>query len=226
MSRTITVHLVRHGESLWNAEGRYQGQQDSGLTADGRAQAAQFAELFAQQVPAPDLVVSSDLPRVKDTAARYVERIAASVSFDPALREMNVGDWAGMTLEDAERQHPELVAAVAAGEDLARGIGGETFGETRQRVVQAIEQVTAELEKGGGDRVAVLFTSGNPVRLAAAHMLGIPSPGHMSLGAPDNCSVTTFRLRDGRSEVVRYNAGITYNADIAPARPADPREIS
>ncbi|MGV2985149.1 histidine phosphatase family protein [Microbacterium sp. AGC85] len=219
MSRTITLHLVRHGESLWNVEGRYQGQQDSGLTADGRAQAAQFAELFARQVPAPDLVVSSDLPRVKDTAARYVARIGASVSHDPALREMSVGDWAGMTLEEAEQQHPELVAAVAAGDDLRRG-GGETFGETRERVVKAIEEVAAELEKRGGDRVAVVFTSGNPIRLAAAHMLGIPSPGHMPLGAPDNCSVTTFRLGDGRSEVVRYNH------DIAPVRPADPREIS
>lgn len=219
MSRTITVHLVRHGESLWNVEGRYQGQQDSGLTADGRAQAAHFAELFALQVPAPDLVVSSDLPRVKDTAARYAERTRTSVSYDPALREMSVGDWAGMTLEEAERQHPELVAAVAAGEDHRRG-GGETFGETRERVVRAIEQVTTRLEKEDGNRVAVVFTSGNPIRLAAAHMLGIPSPGHMPLGAPDNCSVTTFRLRDGRSEVVRYNH------DVAPARPADSREIS
>ena len=219
MTRTITLHLVRHGESLWNVEGRYQGQQDSGLTAVGRAQAAQFAEHFAQEVPQPDLVVSSDLPRVKDTAAHYVERIDASVSHDPALREMSVGDWAGMTLEEAERKHPDLVAAVAAGDDLRRG-GGETFGETRERVVTAIEDVAAELEKRGGDRVAVVFTSGNPIRLAAAHMLGIPSPGHMPLGAPDNCSVTTFRLRGARREVVRYNHG------IASARPADPREIS
>lgn len=224
MSRNITLHLVRHGESLWNVEGRYQGQQDSGLTADGRAQAAQFAEAFARQVPKPDLVISSDLPRVQDTAARYVEKVVASVSYDPDLREMSVGDWAGMTLEDAESQHPEIVAAVAAGEDLRRG-GGETFGETRDRVVKVIERVTEELENTEG-RVAVIFTSGNPIRLAAAHMLGIPSPGHMPLGAPDNCSVTTFRLRSGRSEVVRYNAGITYNADVAPARPADPREIS
>lgn len=218
MSGSITVHLVRHGESMWNVEGRYQGQEDSGLTADGRAQAVQFAELFAREVPEPDLVVSSDLPRVKDTAAQYVELIGRSVSYDPALREMSVGEWAGMTLEEAEQQHPELVAAVARGEDLRRG-GGETFGETRERVVSAIDRVTAELTKNDA-HVAVVFTSGNPIRLATAHILGIPSPGHLTLGAPDNCSVTTFRLRDGRAEVVRYNA------DIAPARPADPREIS
>ncbi|MDQ0614435.1 broad specificity phosphatase PhoE [Microbacterium sp. W4I4] len=219
MSRSIVVHLVRHGESLWNVEGRYQGQQDSGLTADGRAQVAQFGEEFAREVPDPDVVVSSDLPRVRDTAQQYIGRVGAPVSYDAALREMSVGDWAGMTLEDAERRHPEIVSAVAAGEDLRRG-GGETFAETRDRVAEAIERVIAELETGEGDRVGVVFTSGNPIRLAAAHMLGIPSPGHMALGAPDNCSVTTFRLRDGRREVVRYNH------DIAPARPADQREIS
>ncbi|MGN7977912.1 histidine phosphatase family protein [Microbacterium sp. 22195] len=219
MSRSIVVHLVRHGESLWNVEGRYQGQQDSGLTADGRAQAARFGEDFARQVTRPDVVVSSDLPRVRDTAQQYADRVGAQVVYDPALREMSVGDWAGMTMEEAEQRHPEIVAAVAAGEDLRRG-GGETFGETRERVAAAIERVVAELEAQDGDRVGVVFTSGNPIRLATAHMLAVPAPGHMAFGAPDNCSVTTFRLRDGRREVVRYNH------DIAPGRPADQREIS
>ncbi|MGL3148934.1 histidine phosphatase family protein [Microbacterium sp. A82] len=220
MSGQMIVHLVRHGESLWNVEGRYQGQQDSGLTEDGRAQAAQFAAAFSREVPHPDVVFSSDLPRVRDTAAKYVERVGVPVREDEALREMNVGDWAGMTLEDAEEKYPEIVTAVAAGADIARGVGGETFAQTRERVVSAIGRVVDVLESREGDGIAVIFTSGNPIRLAAAHMLGIPSPGHMVLGAPDNCSVTTFRLRDGRSEVVRYNH------DIAQARPADQREIS
>jgi broad specificity phosphatase PhoE len=220
MTSTITVHLVRHGESLWNLEGRYQGQSDSGLTDTGRRQAAQFAEFFAAEVATPDVVVSSDLPRVRDTAAQYAERIGAEVRVDPALREMNVGDWAGMKLEEAEALHPELVAAVAAGADLARGTGGETFSETRERVVAAIDRVTSELAERGGKQVAVIFTSGNPIRLASAHMLGLPTPGHMPLGSPDNCSLTTFRLRDGRSEVVRYNH------DVTQAAPADARELS
>lgn len=219
MSATITLHLVRHGESLWNLEGRYQGQADSGLTDTGRSQAAQFAARFTEEVPAPDLVVSSDLPRVRDTAAPYLELTGSEVQLDPALREMSIGDWAGRSFEEMQAEFPELVAAVAAGEDLPRG-GGETFAETRLRVVAAIDRVVAELSAAGGPRVAVLFTSGNPIRLATAHMLGLPSPGHPTLGAPDNCSVTTIRMRGGRSEVVRYNH------DIALARPADPREIS
>lgn len=219
MTGSVTIHLVRHGESLWNAERRYQGQQDSGLTSYGRDQAARFGESFAREVPRPDVVVSSDLPRVTHTAQPYVARVGATVSYSPALREMSVGDWAGMTLEEAAQRHPDVVAAVAAGQDLPRG-GGETFGETRERVVDAIEQVVAGLEADDADRVGVVFTSGNPIRLAAAHALGVPSPGHMVLGAPDNCSITTLRFEGARRAVLRYNH------DIAPARAADQREIS
>ena len=115
MSATITVHLVRHGESRWNVEGRYQGHADSGLTGSGHRQADAFGAAFAVEVPAPDAVVSSDLPRVMETARRYVDRVGAQISWDPMLREMSVGDWAGLTFEQAAAAHPETVAAVAAG---------------------------------------------------------------------------------------------------------------
>jgi probable phosphoglycerate mutase len=214
------MHLVRHAESLWNVEGRYQGQADSGLTEEGRRQADLFGAAFAVSVPAPDVVVSSDLPRVVDTAKKYAGLVGAEIRLDPALREMSVGDWAGLTFEEAAVAHPSIVARVAAGEDLARGVGGETFADTRERVVTALSEVTAGLTDMGADHVVVVFTSGNPIRLATAHMLGMPSPGHAPLAAPDNCSVTSYRMRDGHREVLRYNH------DITSVPPADQREIS
>ena len=220
MSTAVTMHLVRHAESVWNVEGRYQGQADSGLTDEGHRQADLFGAAFAVSVPAPDAVVSSDLPRVVDTAKQYADRVGADLRLDPALREMSVGDWAGLTFEEAAAAHPAIVARVAAGEDLARGVGGETFADTRERVVGALSRATAHLTDLDVDRVVVVFTSGNPIRLATAHVLGIPSPGHTPLAAPDNCSVTSFRMRDGHREVLRYNH------DITSAPPADQREIS
>lgn len=220
MSTAITMHLVRHAESRWNVEGRYQGHADSGLTEEGRRQANLFGTAFAASAPSPDVVVSSDLPRVVDTATMYADLVGAEIRLDPELREMSVGDWAGLTFEEAAVAHPSVVARVAAGEDLARGVGGETFADTRQRVVVALSRATAGLDDMGGDHEVVVFTSGNPIRLATAHMLGIPSPGHAPLGAPDNCSVTTFRMSEGHREVLRYNH------DITSASPADQREIS
>jgi broad specificity phosphatase PhoE len=220
VSTAVTMHLVRHAESRWNVEGRYQGQADSGLTEEGRRQADRFGAAFAESVPAPDVVVSSDLPRVVDTARTYADLVGAEIRLDPALREMSVGDWAGLTFEEAAVAHPSIVTRVAAGEDLARGAGGETFADTRERVVAALSRATADLLDTGGDHVMVVFTSGNPIRLATAHVLGIPSPGHVPLGAPDNCSVTSFWMRDAHREVLRYNH------DITSAPPADQREIS
>jgi glucosyl-3-phosphoglycerate phosphatase len=220
MSAAITMHLVRHGESRWNAEGRYQGHADSGLTDEGRRQADRFGAAFSVSVPAPEAVVSSDLPRVVDTARKYADRVGTEIVLDPALREMSVGDWAGLTFDEAAAAHPTIVARVAAGEDLARGKGGETFADTRERVVAALSRATAGLTDAGGEHVVVVFTSGNPIRLATAHMLGIPSPGHTPLGAPGNCSVTSFRMRDGHREVLRYNH------DITAAPTPDQREIS
>ncbi|MFL6065888.1 MAG: histidine phosphatase family protein, partial [Friedmanniella sp.] len=79
MSTDITMHLVRHAESRWNVEGRYQGHADSGLTEEGRRQADRFGAAFAASVPAPEVVVSSDLPRVVDTARTYAELIGAEI---------------------------------------------------------------------------------------------------------------------------------------------------
>ncbi len=220
MSGTVCVHLVRHGESLWNVEGRYQGQADSGLTAAGRAQAAAFAVAFAAEVPAPDMVFSSDLPRALDTARKYADTIGVEIGLDGRLREMSVGDWAGLTFDEAAEKYPETVMRVAAGEDLARGIGGETFAETRERAVAAVSDVFDDPADDDTERVVVAFSSGNPIRLIAADVLGLPVPGHATLAAPDNCSVTTIRLRHGRRELVRYNHS------VAPAAPADVREIS
>ena len=220
MSNPITMHLVRHGESLWNVEGRYQGHADSGLTAEGHRQADRFGAAFSVSVPEPDAVVSSDLPRAVDTAKKYADRVGAEIRLDPALREMSVGDWAGLTFAEAEAAHPVTVGQVAAGADLARGVGGETFANTRDRVVDALARATARLTDSGAERVVVVFTSGNPIRLATADVLGIPSPGHTALGAPDNCSVTSFRMCDGRRELLRYNH------DITSAPSADQREIS
>ena len=102
-------------------EGRYQGHADSGLTEEGRRQADLFAAAFAVSVPAPDAVVSSDLPRVVDTAKAYADLVGAEIRLDPALREMSVGDWAGLTFEEA-----------------ALGIRRSSLGWPRARILPAV----------------------------------------------------------------------------------------
>lgn len=205
MTAAITVHLVRHAESVWNVERRHQGQADSGLTECGRRQAQQLGLTLSHQVPAPDVVISSDLSRARETAAPFAARIGVAVRTSAAFREVDVGDWAGRTFAEMAAAHPETMAALSAGEDRARG-GGETFAQVRDRCVAGLAVVLDELRGAGADRTVAVFTHGGPIRLAVAAALGIPTPGHRGLASPDNCSVTTVVHRVGRpAELVRYN---------------------
>lgn len=198
----MQIIMVRHGESHWNVEKRYQGQADSGLTERGRAQAAQAALALVDEVGRVETVWSSDLPRARDTAQAYADLTGAAVVEDARLREVSVGDWAGRTLEEVARELPEVVAASKAGLDPRRG-GGETFAEQRERVAACLEElVETELDR------AIVFTHGGAIQVGAAYAAGVPSPGHQSMAPASNCSRTVLRIGEGRNAVVRYNVPV------------------
>ncbi|SEE30407.1 histidine phosphatase family protein [Ruania alba] len=189
-----TIHLVRHGEAVWNAEGKYQGQADSGLTDLGHEQAHRAAAWLRASFPHVDGVAHSDLPRVRDTAAPFLTATGHNPLVDARLREIDVGSWAGRTFEEIASAEPASVAAAASGADVRRG-GGETFAELRRRVVAALDEITASHPPGA---TLVVFTHGGPIRVATAAALSLPAPGHYPIGSPDNCSVTTLAWNPGR----------------------------
>src|SRR5712691_6348769 len=88
-----TLLLVRHGETDWNAEHRWQGHADVPLNARGRKQAKALAEELAPQ--GVDAIYTSDLSRARDTAAIVGERLGVPVVLDPDLREIDVGSREG-----------------------------------------------------------------------------------------------------------------------------------
>jgi broad specificity phosphatase PhoE len=198
---TSTVLLVRHAESVWNVEDRYQGQFDSGLTDIGREQSEVLSVWLQRSVGKADLILSSDLPRVVATAEPFARATGAKVLTDRRLREVDVGSWSGRTFQNVAGAEPQTVAAADAGHDVRRG-GGETFAEVRTRAIEAIAEATALTAAGS---TVIVFTHGGPIRVVAAHAVGVPAPGHVGFGAPDNCSVTTIQLRGGRGVLRRYN---------------------
>jgi probable phosphoglycerate mutase len=179
--------LLRHGESLWNAEERYQGQQGTGLSARGRQQAKAAAEyLRGLEI---DAVVASDLQRVTETLQPYLDgRDHIDVRIDKRWREIDVGTWGGRLIADVYAEEPEVVDAFARGEDIARG-GGETFRQLRARVWAAVQEIGAS-----GARRVLVGTHGGPIRVAAAAALDLPAGSEMLLDPPVNCSLTTLRV--------------------------------
>ena len=136
------ILLVRHGESIWNAEGRWQGSADPPLSDAGRAQAAELAELLRDE--GIDAVVTSDLVRASETATIVADALGlAAPTVDARLRERDVGEISGHTREQIEAKWPGLLDQWRRGE-LDQMPGGET--DITPRVTAAVEAVAASSE--------------------------------------------------------------------------------
>ncbi|TWD72399.1 phosphoglycerate mutase [Kribbella amoyensis] len=214
MSRTVELVLLRHGESLWNAEDRYQGQQGTGLSPLGQHQAKLAAEYLRGMTF--DAVVASDLQRVTETLKPYVDGGCPAVTVDPRWREIDVGTWGGRTFTEVLAEEPEVVAAFARGEDVARG-GGETVAQLRSRIWTAIGDLAAT-----GARQVLVGTHGGPIRVAAAAALRLPPGGHVLLDPPVNCSITTLRVDPEltTSSLSTYNVPTSTATEPAEEQPA------
>jgi broad specificity phosphatase PhoE len=118
------VLLIRHGESVWNATGRWQGWGDPPLSQRGEAQAASLA---ARLVGAGiTRIVSSDLERAHATAAIVGRVLGLEHERDPRLRERDLGAWSGLTAVEIAARFPEDLARFRAREADLRPGGGES----------------------------------------------------------------------------------------------------
>lgn len=197
---SLRLVLVRHAESEWNAAGRWQGHAGSGLTVRGRAQAEATARYLARRERSVVLIARSDLPRVAETAAPAQARFGVQVVQDAALRELDVGEWAGLTHEQVVASDPDGYAAWQAGHDVARG-GGETFAALRGRVTEALWRLADHVGQG----TVLVFTHGGPVRVAVAEALGLPPGGERRVLGVRNASLTVLQRRDGQWALRAFN---------------------
>jgi probable phosphoglycerate mutase len=172
MSPTRIV-LARHGETDWNATGRWQGQADPALNDTGRRQAESLSGLLVGR--GISAIYSSDLRRASETARLVAGRLGLEVVEDAHLREIDVGSWSGLTRADVELRFPDGFARWRSGE-----IGHD--GETRE---QLTERVVAELHRIAcahpGETVLVV-SHGGAIRAVRHHVVGDPG-GFVENGA-------------------------------------------
>jgi len=157
---TVTdLLVVRHGQSEWNAVGRWQGHADPSLSELGRRQA--FVATIS--IGAVDGIVSSDLLRAAETAAIIAEQLGVGpVVVDERLRERNVGQWTGLTRAEIDKGWPGWLDAARRPE------GFEDLDEVLARVVDALQAIH-EANPGG---TLLVVTHGGAIRaLARSHGL-------------------------------------------------------
>lgn len=211
--RQVLVVLVRHGQSLWNAEGRYQGQLGPGLTSLGHEQARHVGEVLSEQFGVFHRAYASDLPRVQETLQPWSDLTGIRPEIDIRWREIDAGRWSGRMPSDVKAECPDEVAAFERGEDVPRG-GGETFAQLRTRTWQAMTDVArSDFGDVAPDQPArvVVFTHGGCIRMAAAQTLGLPPMGHRWLKGPANCSVSVFQHRVDTDKTLMDTDLIDYN---------------
>lgn len=106
----FNITLLRHGESVGNAESRWQGQADFLLTDTGRAQAKALAERWKREKAKFDFVISSPLSRARETAEIIASQLGLKIEFEPLLMERDNGEFAGLTAHEVRQnfQHPDF----------------------------------------------------------------------------------------------------------------------
>ncbi len=170
-----SLWLVRHGQTDWNLEGRYQGQSDVPLNATGLSQAAAFAaSLNGQRF---DALYSSDLARAYQTAEVIAARVGLPVQTDPRLREINQGQWQGRTLTEIKAIYNESAQAKRITIDpvTARAPGGESVWEVSQRMALAADDIARQhpygrvLVVGHGLALATLYCQAENIPLAEVY---------------------------------------------------------
>ena len=187
--------MVRHGETDWNRENRFQGRADPPLNEVGRDQARELAGRLAREPF--DAVYSSPLRRAHETAAILVSALSVHVQTSDALCEVDVGSWSGLTRTEVEAQFP-----VGYGRWLEYGHGwedGETYDALGRRVVTGLRQIARTHPTG---RVLAV-THGGPIRSALAASAGVGfDEARRSIHIVGNCAVVRFAVRDGSLEQV------------------------
>jgi 2,3-bisphosphoglycerate-dependent phosphoglycerate mutase len=162
---SLNLYLVRHGETIWNAQARLQGHTDVALSEDGLRQSALVADRF-RDMPVT-CVYSSDLRRAMQTAEAIAEATAAPLHSRPALREAAFGEWEGLTRDELEATGEKGWAAFKADPIVFRPPGGEAIAEMIERVWADFD----EIARGHVTGNIVVVTSGGPIKGIAWRLL-------------------------------------------------------
>lgn len=186
------IVLVRHGQTDYNAEDRWQGSRsDVPLNEAGFEQARETAEGLARRYPDGfDALYASDLLRARQTAEVIARRFGLDVRIEPALRELDHGRWDGRTKREVVERWPEEHAAYRADPRTVRRGGGESYEDLGERVWPALERIA---ERHAGGRVVVV-SHGGPIRLVLARVLDRPLVERDDFGV---VNAATFEVERG-----------------------------
>lgn len=168
----IKIILVRHGKTLWNSSGRFQGQSNTQLSPEGIMQAEKLAENFP--VEHIDAVYSSPLERAFITGKTIADKFRVPIKADSRLCEISFGDWEGLTYDEIHAKWSSEIEMLFDRPDEVIIPDGEKFIEVQKRAVSALHDILAENTLENKDRTVVITAHGGILRALLSYILHMP----------------------------------------------------
>jgi probable phosphoglycerate mutase len=191
--------FIRHGETDWNRQQRFQGQIDVPLNATGQLQAQRLAAALAGE--RFDLLLSSDLQRARQTLAPLAQRLARPALAHGSWREQGFGVLEGLSVDEIKARHPDLWALWLR-HDADYGLPeGESVRRFHARVVDAVGELVRRHE---GQRLLIV-THGGVLDMLWRTVHGLPLHGPRDCPIP-NTGINRLRWRGGTLDIVRWGA--------------------
>ncbi|MCP5266445.1 MAG: histidine phosphatase family protein [Burkholderiaceae bacterium] len=200
MNPACTLILIRHGETLWNREGRIQGHTDTDLAPEGRNQAGRVARYLARDGGSGAViaaVVASDLKRTRQTAEPIAQALRLDLSLEPGLRERDFGEFQGLTHAQIEVRDPDGYARLSARDPGFAPRGGESLEGLRARVMASIDRIC---ERYAGS-TCVVVTHGGVLDIIRRRATGMELSAKRDFVLPNaalnivTCGPTGWRVR-------------------------------
>lgn len=201
--------VVRHAETDWNRERRYQGWSDRPLSPTGRVQAEAVASALAGT--ALGAVYASPLRRAMETAAAIAGRHGRPVTPHGGFKEMGFGRWEGLTTEEARAVEPALYQAWLDTPHLVTAPDGESLIAVRERVVQGLEA----LRRAHADEVVCVVTHAIAARIVILEALGLDLERIWALHV-STTGISELEFRDDWTAVHRVNTRSHLDAVATP----------
>jgi 2,3-bisphosphoglycerate-dependent phosphoglycerate mutase len=142
-----TVYLIRHGQTAWNRERRFQGQLDEPLDETGLQQAEAVAQWIADQNIKFDAMYSSDSLRAAQTAQTIADAIGMTLVKSTQLREIHCGEWQGLIYDEIKEKYADEYKEWRSRPDGTPPPGGETIGAVQNRIVSFYNQTINSSDK-------------------------------------------------------------------------------
>ena len=211
-----TTHLIfiRHGETDWNRQQRFQGQIDVPLNALGHQQAARLAQRLAAEPP--DAMISSDLLRTRETSAPLARAWGQTPALNAGLREQHFGIFEGLDVPTIKAQHPTLWARWIEHDGDFALPGGENLLQFHRRVVDTVGALAAA---HAGQCLAIV-THGGVLDMLWRAVHGLPVTGLRDCDIP-NTGINRLRWHEGSLSIdswadAAHLEGLAEQPDTAP----------